>query len=124
SSIERHMRLLVVHQLLLLVCRLRVMISAGIVITGIFLLTALYAPLIAPFSFSQLRDDDGTFGAQLPPGGKHLLGTTVGGYDVFSRVIWGSQTALAVILVAVVLSIFVGVLLGLVSGYLGGWLDQ
>ena len=63
-----------------------------------------------------LRDDDGIFGAQLPPGGKHLLGTTVGGYDVFSRVIWGSQTALSVIVVAVILSIFLGVLLGTLIG--------
>ena len=53
-----------------------------------------------------------------------MLGTTVGGYDVFSRVVWGSQTAVLVIVVAVVLSIFAGVILGLVSGYLGGWLDR
>ena len=43
---------------------------------------------------------------------------------MLSRVIWGAQTALLVIVVAVLLSIFVGVLLGLVSGYLGGWLDR
>src|SRR5665647_2986729 len=51
-------------------------------------------------------------------------GMTVGGYDVLSRVIWGSRTALMVIVVAVALSIVVGVLLGLVSGYFGGWLDR
>jgi peptide/nickel transport system permease protein len=71
-----------------------------------------------------LRDADGTFGAQLPPGPGHVLGTTVGGYDVLSRVIWGAQTAVMVIVVAVILSIFAGVLLGLVSGYFGGWLDR
>ena len=65
-----------------------------------------------------------SFGAQVPPGGKHLLGTTVGGYDVLSRVIWGSQTALEVIVAAVLLSIFAGILLGLLSGYIGGWLDR
>jgi peptide/nickel transport system permease protein len=43
---------------------------------------------------------------------------------VLSRVIWGTQTAALVIIVAVLLSIFAGVLLGLVSGYLGGWLDR
>ena len=51
-------------------------------------------------------------------------GTTVGGYDVLSRVIWGARTAIFVIVVAVALSIVAGVLLGLVSGYLGGWLDR
>jgi peptide/nickel transport system permease protein len=79
---------------------------------------------VAPYGFAQLSDNDGSFPTQEPPGGKHLWGTTVGGYDVFSRVIWGSQTAIFVIVVAVVLSIFAGVILGLVSGYLGGWLDR
>jgi peptide/nickel transport system permease protein len=100
------------------------MLLTGLVITGFFLLVALFAPLLAPYGYSTLRDENGTFGAQLPPGGNHLLGTTVGGYDVLSRVIWGSQTALSVIVVAVILSIFVGVILGLISGYLGGWLDR
>ncbi|TBN56934.1 ABC transporter permease [Glaciihabitans arcticus] len=117
-------RLPIIHHLRQSVGLQRGMLIAGLIITGIFLLTALFAPLIAPFGYSELRDDDGTFGAQLPPGGKHILGTTVGGYDVFSRVIWGAQTALAVIVVAVVLSIFVGVVLGLISGYIGGWLDR
>jgi peptide/nickel transport system permease protein len=102
----------------------RGMLVTGLVLTGIFLLTALIAPLIAPYGFSQLSDAEGSFPTQQRPGGKHLLGTTVGGYDVLSRVIWGTQTALLVIVVAVTLSIFVGVILGLVSGYLGGWLDR
>jgi peptide/nickel transport system permease protein len=102
----------------------RGMLVIGLILTGLFLLTALLAPLIAPYGFSQLSDADGSFPTQQPPGGKHLLGTTVGGYDVLSRVIWGTQTALLVIVVAVVLSIFAGVILGLVSGYLGGWLDR
>ena len=102
----------------------RGMLVVGLVLTGVFLLTAIFAPLLAPYGFAQLSDADGSFPTQQPPGGKHLLGTTVGGYDVLSRVIWGSQTAILVIVVAVVLSIFAGVILGLVSGYLGGWLDR
>ncbi|GAA1214736.1 ABC transporter permease [Rhodoglobus aureus] len=102
----------------------RGMLIAGLIMTGVFLLTALFAPLLAPYGFAQLRDDSGTFGAQLTPGGEHLWGTTVGGYDVFSRVIWGSRTAVLVIVIAVTLSIFAGVLLGLVSGYIGGWVDR
>jgi peptide/nickel transport system permease protein len=39
-------------------------------------------------------------------------------------VIWGSRTALYVIVIALVLSLFIGVLLGLVSGYFGGWVDR
>lgn len=102
----------------------RGMLVAGLTITAIFLLTAALAPLIAPYGFAQLRDENGLFGAQQPPGPDHLWGTTVGGYDVFSRVIWGAQTAVSVIVVAVILSIFAGIFLGLVSGYFGGWLDR
>lgn len=102
----------------------RGMLVTGLVLTAVFLLTAIFAPLIAPYGFSQISDADGGFPAQQAPGGKHLWGTTVGGYDVFSRVVWGAQTAVMVIVVAVVMSIFVGVVLGLVSGYIGGWLDR
>ena len=117
-------RLPIVHQLRQSMGLQRGMLVAGLIVVGLFILTAVFAPLLAPFGFSQLRDDSGVFGAQLPPGGQHLLGTTVGGYDVLSRVIWGSQTAIFVIIVAVTLSLFAGVLLGLVSGYFGGWLDR
>jgi len=102
----------------------RGMLVAGLVLTGAFVLTAIFAPLLAPYGYSQLSDADGSFPAQQAPGGKHLLGTTVGGYDVLSRVIWGTQTAIMVIVVAVLMSIFIGVILGLVSGYIGGWLDR
>ena len=117
-------RLPVVRQVRRSVGLQRGMLVTGLAITAVFVLTAIFAPLLAPFGYSQLRDASGTFGAQLPPGGAHLLGTTVGGYDVLSRVIWGTQTAVIVIIVAVLLSIFAGVALGLISGYIGGWLDR
>ncbi len=117
-------RLPVVHQLRQSVGLQRGMLVVGLVLTGIFLLVALFAPLLAPYGYDQLQSDDGNFGAQQAPSAAHLLGTTVGGYDVLSRVIWGSRTALLVIVVAVALSVVIGVLLGLVSGYLGGWVDR
>jgi peptide/nickel transport system permease protein len=69
-------------------------------------------------------EDGSRFGAQQAPSAAHIWGTTVGGYDVFSRVVWGARTAVSVIVVAVVLSLFAGVALGLISGYIGGWLDR
>jgi peptide/nickel transport system permease protein len=102
----------------------RTMLLVGVVLCAVFLVAAVFAPLLAPYGYSQISDDTGSFPAQAEPGGKHLLGTTVGGYDVLSRVIWGSQTAAAVIVAAVLMSIFLGVFLGLVSGYFGGWLDR
>lgn len=97
----------------------RGMLVAGIAITAIFLLTAAFAPLIAPYGFSQ-----GFSATQAPPSSTHIWGTTAGGYDVFSRTIWGAQTAFLVVVIAVALSIFAGVILGLVSGYFGGWVDR
>ncbi len=102
----------------------RGMLIAGLAIIGVFLLTAIFAPLLAPYGFNQLRDDNGLFGAQVAPGGEHVFGTTKGGYDVLSRVIWGTQTAALVIIIAVALSVFAGILLGLISGYFGGWVDR
>jgi peptide/nickel transport system permease protein len=114
----------VVHQVRQSVGLQRGMLLVGLVLTGIFVLAAIFAPLLAPYGYNQLSDAAGSFGAQQSPSARHWLGTTVGGYDVLSRVVWGSRTALYVIVVAVVLSIFAGVLLGLVSGYFGGWLDR
>ena len=102
-------RLPVVHQFKQSIGLQRGMLVTGLLITGFFLLVAALAPLI---------------GAQTPPSAAHLLGTTSGGYDVLSRVIWGTQTAFLVIIVAIALSFFLGVFLGLVSGYIGGWLDR
>ncbi|MGK9148442.1 ABC transporter permease [Plantibacter flavus] len=102
----------------------RAMLVIGLVVTGVFVLIAIFAPVVAPYRFNQLRGADGSFGTQQPPSATNLLGTTVGGYDVLSRVLWGAQTALFVIVCAIILSIFAGVLLGLLSGYFGGWLDR
>ena len=117
-------RLPVVHQLRQSIGMQRGMLIAGLVLTGIFVVVAIFAPLIAPYSWAQLRAGLVPFGSLVAPEPGHPWGTTVGGYDVLSRVIWGAQTALAVIIVAVVLSLPAGVALGLVSGYVGGWLDR
>jgi peptide/nickel transport system permease protein len=117
-------RIPVVHQLRQSVGLQRGMLVTGLVLTAIFIFIAVFAPLIAPYGFAQLRDLEGPFGSQQPPSAAHPFGTTVGGYDVLSRTIWGAQTAILVIIIAVLLSIFAGVFLGLVSGYFGGWLDR
>lgn len=117
-------RLPIVKQLRSSVGTQRGMLVTGLVLTGLFIVLAVFAPVIAPYSWAQLRDANGLFGSQQPPSAAHLLGTTVGGYDVLSRVIWGSRTALLAILAALVLSLFIGVFLGLVSGYFGGAIDR
>ncbi|MEJ1090633.1 ABC transporter permease [Microbacterium istanbulense] len=102
----------------------RGMLITGLAITIIFVLVAIFAPLLAPYSWAQQAVDGVKFGSQQPPNATNLLGTTVSGFDVLSRVIWGAQTALLVILAAIACSIFLGIALGLLSGYFGGWLDR
>ena len=118
-------KLPIVKQLRVAVGWQKAMLVTGLVITGVFLLVAVFAPLIAPYGYSQIKDADGvSFPTQAAPSSKHIWGTTVGGFDVFSRTVWGARTAVIAIIVAVLLSIFAGVLLGLISGYFGGWVDR
>ena len=101
------------------------MLVTGLVLTGFFLLVAVFAPWIAPYGYAQIKGDDGVaFPTQAAPSREHIWGTTEGGFDVFSRTVWGARTAVIAIVVAVLLSIFAGVFLGLVSGYFGGWVDR
>lgn len=102
----------------------RAMLIAGLILTIGFIITAIFAPLIAPYSWGQTSGEFGSFGTQQPPSDTNIWGTTVSGFDVFSRVIWGTRTAVAVIIAAVAASMILGVLLGLISGYIGGWLDR
>ncbi len=101
----------------------RAMLLAGGALVALVVIVAVFAPMIAPYGYGQLQDGGGYFGSQAPPSARHWLGTTVGGYDVLSRVIWGAQTALEVVIAGTVAAVLLGSLLGLVSGYLGGWLD-
>lgn len=102
----------------------RGMLIAGLALVTMFVLMAVLAPVIAPYSYNELSGPDGTFPRQSPPSAEFPWGTTVGGYDVMSRVIWGSQTALLTVVIAITASLFIGVALGLISGYIGGWLDR
>lgn len=102
----------------------RGMLIAGLVLVVVFVLMAAFAPWIAPYSYNAISGPDGDFGSRQAPSAAHPFGTTIAGYDVLSRVIWGSRTAFLVIVIAVLASIFLGSLLGLVSAYVGGALDR
>lgn len=97
---------------------------SGLGIVAFFMILAVFAPLIAPYGFDQVTADGVRFAKQAPPDSEHLFGTTVQSTDVLSRVVWGSRTAIEVVVLAVVLSLAVGVPLGLISGYVGGKLDR
>jgi peptide/nickel transport system permease protein len=102
----------------------RWILFSGIAIVALFVVLAVFAPLIAPYGFDQVTSDGVRFPKQGSPDGQHLFGTTVQSTDVLSRVVWGSRTAIEVVVLALLFSLVIGVPLGLVSGYVGGKLDR
>jgi len=81
--------------------------------------------VIAPYSFDTFKNAAGVdFPRQGAPTSQNHWGTTVGGFDVLSRTIWGARTAIEVVVLAVIFSLAIGVPLGLISGYVGGWVDR
>ena len=103
----------------------RTMLWLGAAITAGFILLALLAPVIAPYEFDQFRSpEEGRFAQLEAPSRDHLMGTNVQSTDVLSRVIWGTQTELKVVLISLFVSLSIGVPLGLLAGYFGGKLDR
>ena len=102
----------------------RTMLWLGAGITLAFVLIALFAPVIAPYDFDTFRANGQRFPQLEAPSSDHLMGTNVQSTDVLSRIIWGTQTELKVVLVSLFFSIVIGVPLGLFSGYFGGKLDR
>ncbi|MGI8521960.1 MAG: ABC transporter permease [Nocardioides sp.] len=102
----------------------RYMFWAGLLITLVFVVFAVFAPWVAPYGFAQTSAHGQDFAKLAPRSSEHLLGTNDQFFDIASRVIWGARTALEVVVLSVVFAAFIGVPLGLVSGFIGGWLDR
>ncbi len=100
------------------------MMWAGIVITGLFILTALLAPTLESWGVLQNPIESLANPIHEPPSLQHWFGTTRQGYDVFSRTLFGTRAALQVVVLATSLSLLIGVPIGMVSGYLGGRIDR
>ncbi|USR93123.1 ABC transporter permease [Phormidium yuhuli AB48] len=96
----------------------------GLVMTGVFILIALLAPLLQGMGLISSPTALLDYPIHQPPSAEHWFGTTRLGYDVFSRTLYGSQAAIRVVVLATLMSILTGVPLGLASGYLGGKLDR
>lgn len=93
--------------------------SIGIVLLLVFILAAIFAPVVAPYDPAKPN-----YQALLqPPNLDHLFGTDDKGRDIFSRVIFGTRISFTIALVAVGIAAVVGVPLGLFGGYFGGVLD-
>jgi len=98
----------------------------GMLVVAVVLLTAAFAPVIAPFDplaqdISQRLREPAWQDAQ---GRTHVLGTDHLGRDILARIIYGSRIALLVGLAAVLISGVLGMAIGLISGYFGGRVDD
>jgi peptide/nickel transport system permease protein len=91
----------------------------GVVLILLFVLTALFAPRIAPYDPLA-----GTLAARLqPPSAAHVMGTDMQGRDELSRVIYGAQVSLFAGVASVVMGVLLGGLIGALAGGLGGKVD-
>jgi len=94
----------------------RWLVVFGMIIILLFLLTAAFAPWIAPYdpyetNYNQILQS---------PDRHHLLGTDTLGRDVLSRIIFGARTTLMVGVIALGIAAIIGMFIGLIAGYFGG----
>ena len=93
---------------------------AGGLVLLILIVLAIFAPWIAPHSYSYQNLD---LGAQ-PPSAEFLLGTDTLGRDLFSRILYGARVSLLVGFVATAVALVIGVSWGIIAGYFGGRVDS
>ena len=98
---------------------------AGGVIVLIFVIAAIFAPVIAPYgpldqNLSLLKPG----GIPSGPSLHHLLGVDLLGRDVFTRILYGARFSLLIGVVSVTIGLTVGLVLGLVAGYIGGAVES
>ena len=93
---------------------------AGGLVLSILIVLAIFAPWIAPHSYSYQNLD---LGAQ-PPSAEFLLGTDTLGRDLFSRILYGARVSLLVGFVATAVALVIGVSWGIIAGYFGGRVDS
>jgi peptide/nickel transport system permease protein len=91
----------------------------GLCILFVFVVMAIFAPMISPYSPDTMTDD-----VLQSPSLNHLFGTDHLGRDLFSRVIFGTRISLSVGFVAAGLSAIIGIFIGSFSGYYGGITDD
>ena len=92
----------------------------AIAVLAIWALVGLGAPLLAPHGESEIVSNR----SFLPMGEVGLLGTDYLGRDLFSRLMYGARTTLALALAATAIAFVTGVIAGMAAGILGGRWDM
>ncbi len=92
----------------------------GTVIIALFILTAIFAPLLTPYS---PIEQNMSIKLQAPSL-EHPFGTDQFGRDIYTRVLYGSRVAVQIILIITFISGFIGISVGVTAGYYGGVVDD
>jgi len=92
----------------------------GAFIIAIFILVAIFAPLLAPHD-PYVQEIEKRLE---PPSSGHLLGTDDMGRDIFSRIIHGSRISIMIGIIVILVGASLGIIIGSVSAYLGGAVDN
>lgn len=93
--------------------------ALGGLLIVLLVLTAILAPLLAPYDPIQIKSAD----RLQPPGWTYLMGTDDFGRDICSRVIYGARISMLIGLGSVGMSTLLATFLGMVSGFYGGRVD-
>jgi peptide/nickel transport system permease protein len=106
----------------------------GLILLGLLVFSAVFAPLIAPYEPDQVLIGIENVEKRSPPcihilgcprdQPQHIMGTDGNVRDVFSRIIYGSRISLVVGITTVGFAILIGTMLGAVAGYFGGSSDN
>jgi peptide/nickel transport system permease protein len=96
----------------------------GFVLVTLFVIVALFAPVIAPEN-PRAGDLSRLEGSCCPgPSADHLFGVDQQGRDEFSRVVYGARYSLLIGVVSVAVGLSIGLLIGAVAGFFSGWIDS
>lgn len=92
----------------------------GLAILAVFIFVVIFGPALAPYDPTETAvglPDEG-------PSSAHWLGTDGLGRDIFSRLLCGASSVIAIPLMATLLAFSLGGTGGMVAGYLGGLFDR
>ncbi|MEU6005506.1 ABC transporter permease [Streptomyces sp. NPDC047453] len=93
--------------------------TAAVLLLGVLVAVAVFAPLLAPYDPDALDLPATLAGSSVD----HLLGADQSGRDVLSRLLYGTRSGLLGPLLVVGVSTLLGILVGVVAAWRGGWVD-
>lgn len=93
--------------------------AAGLLVILLMAFAGIFAEYVAPYDPVAID-----FGAMLaPPSPEHVMGTDSFGRDIFTRIIYGARTALAIGFLSSFAGCTLGAAVGVASAYFGGKID-